>query len=295
MSAMLEVEGGAAVEAAAPAQVPTGRAALRRAQVAAILRLEVRKSFLGRRSLPIYLLALAPVVLMALRAVLPLPSAYLENVGATTQTYALLFQGFSLRMVIFFGCVWIFTNLFRGEVLDRSLHYYLLTPLSRPVLVVGKYLAGLLTSICLFGAMTFASFLLVYLPTGRRAAAEFIFGGPGLAHLGAYLGVTVLACLGYGAVFLMVGLLFRNPIVPAVVVLGWELLNFLMPPLLKKISVIQYLKYLCPVALSEGPFAIVSEPPSMWTSILGLLLLAAALLFVSCLRIRRMEIRYGED
>jgi ABC-type transport system involved in multi-copper enzyme maturation permease subunit len=296
MSATVEASGGTMAGAATGGEaIPAGRGALWRAQVAAIVRLEVRKSLFGRRAIPLYLLALAPVFLMLIRMVLPLPAAYLTSLGATTRTYAIFYQTFCLRMVVFFGCVWIFTNLFRGEVLDRSLHYYFLAPLERPVLVVGKYLAGLLVSVTLFGFMTVASFVLVYLPVGSRAATEFLVGGPGAAHFGAYLGVTVLACVGYGAVFLIIGLLFRNPIVPAGVILAWELLNFLMPPLLKKVSVIQYLKYLCPVPLSEGPFAVVAEPPPAWASILGLLLLTAVLVVLSCLRIRRLEISYGED
>ena len=37
----------------------------------------------------------------------------------------------------------------------------------------------------------------------------------------------MLACVGYGAFFLVVGLFIRNPIVPALLLYGWEWLNFL--------------------------------------------------------------------
>jgi hypothetical protein len=33
---------------------------------------------------------------------------------------------------------------------------------------------------------------------------------------------------------LIVGLFFRNPIIPALMLYGWEWINFLLPPLLKK-------------------------------------------------------------
>ena len=36
----------------------------------------------------------------------------------------------------------IFSNLFRGEMLEKTLHYYYLTPLRRELLVAGKYLGG---------------------------------------------------------------------------------------------------------------------------------------------------------
>ncbi len=42
---------------------------------------------------------------------------------------------------------------------------------------------------------------------------------PGLSHLLWYCAAAALACLGYGSVFLAAGLLLRNPIIPAVVIL----------------------------------------------------------------------------
>jgi len=267
-----------------------------RRQVAAILRLEARKNFLGRRALLLYLLALLPVITVAGFAValFYFREAH-ENLSWAFQNYAHIYQGFILRFVTFFGCVWVFTNLFRGEVLDRSLHYYLLAPVRREVLVASKYLSALLAGLVLFGGATVLSYLLIYPPYGLARAQEHFFGGPGLAHMAAYLGVTALACLGYGAVFLLIGLFFRNPILPAAGILLWESINFLLPGLLKKISVIHYLKSLTPIPLSEGPFALVAEPPPAWVSVGGLLALTLVVLAAAVLRIRRMEIEYGED
>jgi hypothetical protein len=105
----------------------------------------------------------------------------------------------------------------------------------------------------------------------------------------------MLACVGYGAFFMVVGLFFRNPIIPALALYGWEWINFLLPPLLKKISVIHYLNSLVPIPLSEGPFAVVAEPTPAWISIPGLLIVTVLVLIVAGSRIRRMEIRYGSD
>jgi len=38
------------------------------------------------------------------------------------------FQIFYLRVGIFFGCMGLFTWLFRGEIVEKSLHYYFLSP-----------------------------------------------------------------------------------------------------------------------------------------------------------------------
>jgi len=51
----------------------------------------------------------------------------------------------------------------------------------------------------------------------------------------------------------MCGLLFRNPLIPAAVVFVWENLNPFLPDLLKKISIIFYLKSLCPVEVPVPP------------------------------------------
>ena len=60
--------------------------------------------------------------------------------------------------------------------------------------------------------------------------------------------MTVLACAAYGSVFLCAGLLFRNPIVPAAVVLLWESANLFLPATLQKLGIIYYLQSLCPLA-----------------------------------------------
>ena len=108
-------------------------------QVLAILRLEVRKNFIGKRAILIYLLALGPVFLMAAFAI-ELKIHARMGVPEINEIFANIYEGFILRTVVFFGCAWIFMNLFRGEVVDKSLHYYFLAPLRREVLVVGKYL-----------------------------------------------------------------------------------------------------------------------------------------------------------
>jgi uncharacterized membrane protein len=93
----------------------------------------------------------------------------------------------------------------------------------------------------------------------------------------------------------VVGLFFRNPIIPALVLYGWEWLNFLLPPLLKKISVIHYLQSLTPVPVSEGPFAVIAEPTPAWIAVPNLIVVTALVLILASRRIRRMEVRYGTD
>ncbi|HXU44513.1 MAG TPA: ABC transporter permease [Thermoanaerobaculia bacterium] len=281
-------------QAPAPASAP-GLWALRRRQLAAIIRMELKKGFFGRRAIGLWILALVPPAILSLRFVFVHGDSISELFDLTAAKSAFaagIYQAFLLRVVVFLGCVGIFGNLIRREVLGRTLHYYFLAPIRRELLVVGKYLTGLIVGSFLFGLSTAASFLLTFVPVpgGARYLA-----GPGLAHLGAYVLVTILGCVGYGAIFLTLGFFFRSPAIPAFLIFGWEGIHFLLPPLLKKASVIHYLQALLPIPVSEGPLALLSDAPSKPVAILGLIAFAAVLVGISAWKARGMEIKYEED
>ncbi len=265
-----------------------------KSQVSGLLRLEVKKYLLSKRALLLYFLAFLPIfpfLIWNLRAMLV---GDLPDIAQASMFYAGMFQTLMLHLVIFFACVITFTNLFRGEVLEHSLHYYFLCPVRREVLVVGKYIAGQFASWIIFLICVVISFCLVYFPYGGQGL-DYFTSGPAIGHLLAYMGVTVLAFLGYGAVFLFTGLLFRNPIIPAIVIWIWEGINAFLPAMLQKISVSHYLISLCPVPLSGGPIRVIADPAPAWLSVPGLLLVTLAVLFLASLKIRHMEISYGGE
>ena len=264
-------------------------------QIGAIFRFEVQKNFLGRRAILIYLLAFLPLFPLMILALFTPPGNEWKEFNNYSLIYAVLYNGLILRTVVFFGSAWIFMNLFRGDIVDRSLHYYFLSAVRREVLVVGKYFSGLVTSIVLFTGTTVIAMLLLYFPHFYSQSLRYFTEGRGLSQILTYAGITMLACVGYGAFFVVVGLFIRNPIIPALVLYGWEWLNFLLPPLLKKISVIHYLNSLVPVPLSEGPFAVVAEPTPAYIAIPSLLGVTLVVLVLAAYRIRHMEIRYGSD
>ena len=170
--------------------------------------------------------------------------------------FAGIFQVYFLRLGIFFGCLGIFSNLFRAEVLERTLHYYFLSPVRREVLAVSKYLAGLIAAVIYFVGSVVLSFLFISAHWGA-VFQQYLFHGPGPGAIRLVCVTAALACVGYGSVFLLTGMIFRNRMIPAAVVFVWENLNPFLPSLLKKFSVIFYLKSLCPAGDTvEGPLAI---------------------------------------
>lgn len=270
--------------------------ALWRRQALAVCRLEIKRNILGRRVIPVYLLATLPVVLFFLRFLaLSVVPGVDRNLGSAPQLFGVVFQTFMLRFVFYFGCVWVFMNLLRGEILDRSLHYYFLAPVRREVLLAGKYLAGVITTSAAFTTSTLVAYFFLYLPHDSAAVRDAFLHGPALRYLADYLLVVVLACVGYGAVFLLMGALFKNPVIPAVAILAWEWSIFLLPPALKKLSVAYYLQSLCPLQFNNGPIQILAEPSPPLIAIPGIVLVSALLLFLAGLRTRRMEISYGME
>ncbi len=268
-----------------------------RCQILAILRIELSKNFWGRRAMLLYLLALVPVVILFLLAIVDPDGAsdISRDWNSSQQAFVNIFDALILRSVVFFGSTWIFMNLFRGEVVDRSLHYYFLAPLRREVLVAAKYIAGMVAAAVLFSFSTLGSIFFLYYARGYPANIDFLLDGGGWQQILAYEAITLLACLGYGAIFMFIGLFFRNPIIPGLVVYGWEWINFLLPPLLKKISIIHYLESHLPIPVDEGPFATIVAPTAVWISVPSLLIFTGLVLTLTAIRIRRMEIRYGME
>jgi ABC-type transport system involved in multi-copper enzyme maturation permease subunit len=266
-------------------------------QTVAIMRIEIRKTLWMRRGIWIYLIALAPVGLIGIHAI-DSPLGRHCTLPQDTEILAGIFQVFYLRFGIFFGCLGLFTWLFRGEIVEKTLHYYFLSPVRREVLIAGKFLAGLISSVMIFGMSIFLAFALIYGHFGA-AGRSYVFSGPGLGQLVAYLSVTALACLGYGSVFLALSLVFKNPILPGIVVLLWEMFHAVLPPLLQKLTIGFYLKQLCPVSVPPvgvmALFTVVAEPVSAYVAVPGLLGLCAAILLFAFWKIRKFEISYLAD
>jgi ABC-type transport system involved in multi-copper enzyme maturation permease subunit len=125
------------------------------------------------------------------------------------------------------------------------------------------------------------------------------FNGPGESHLKAYLGITALACVGYTAVFMLLSMLFKNPMPAAMLVLLWEVINPVLPAMFQKISIASYIRHLTPVAVRvEGIFAlltVVTEPVPGWVATVGILAVTTGVLVLSCYFVRRLEISYTGD
>jgi hypothetical protein len=226
----------------------------------------------------------------------------LLNFEEDRMIFAGVFQFFYLRLAIFFGCLGMFMYLFRGEMSNRTLHYWFLAPARREVLLAGKYLAGLIAAAVIFGGGALLAFTAMIWPHDAVEIQAYWNAG-GMAHAFWYTAAAVLGCLGYGSVLLALGLYIRNPIVPAAVLLAWEGVNGILPHVLQRMSVLYYLQSLCPVpAPIDGDtpmlvrmLAAPAAPASRPGAILGVLVVSAAVLWIAARAVRRMQIAYGSD
>ncbi len=259
-----------------------GRTAARRLrQTGAVAAIELRRLLASKRSASLYVLAALPVVLAGL----------IGASGATDSAAVNTFHKLILGTSVFFGCALVFTNLFRREILEQSLHFFLLAPIRREALLAGKYLAGVAAAAMLFGAATAIAYPLLWLPFGGGAPFDQA------ARLGADLFVVVLACAAYGALFTLFGLLFRNPTLPVAALLGLEVMHFVLPPALQAASVVHYLKALASVPPPPvgSLFAVLAPVPTPGVAVASLLAIMALGLVASGWRLRRLQLAYSDD
>jgi ABC-type transport system involved in multi-copper enzyme maturation permease subunit len=265
-------------------------------QAQRLTRIELRRNLFSWKATWIYCLAFIPTVIIFIHMAVDRHLSF--ALSEDTNILAGIVQLYYIRLAVFFGCLGIFSRLIRGEMIERSLHFYLLSPVRREVLLLAKFAAGSISAVFLFGSAIVANFALMYAGFGG-AGRDYVFNGPGMGQLEAYLLIIVLACLGYGAVFLLLSMMFRNPTPAAMLVLGWETINPVLPSLLQMISVASYLRHLMPVTVgAEGLFALLTvetEPVSAGAATAGLLALISVVLIYSCIRIRKLEIRYSTE
>src|SRR5579859_6674308 len=140
-------------------------------QARRMTRIEIRRNLFTRRAWWIYFLAFIPAVIILIHLLVDTHSA--PSIREDTEILAGIVQLYYVRLGIFFGCLGIFSRLIRGEMIERSLHYYLLSPVRREVILLSKFFAGAVSAVLLFGVAVVADFVLMYAGYGA-AGRDFM-------------------------------------------------------------------------------------------------------------------------
>ena len=137
-------------------------------QAQRLTRIELRRNLFSWRASWIYFLAFIPTLIIFAHVVV---DAARHGFAMTDDTNVLagIIQLYYIRLGVFFGCLGIFSRLIRGEMIERSLHFYLLSPVRREVLLIAKFVSGSITAILLFGGAVIADFALMYVGFGAAA------------------------------------------------------------------------------------------------------------------------------
>ncbi|MDQ3488256.1 MAG: ABC transporter permease, partial [Acidobacteriota bacterium] len=183
---------------------------------------------------------------------------------------------------VFYG-----TSLIADEVEDKTITYLFSRPIPKGAVLVGKYLAYLVSTVF----VVLPSVMLVYLlvvPMQGSLGGSFLDLVKDLTLLA--LGLSV-----YGAVFAFIGAKFKRPLLIGLVfIFGWEQVALALPGYMKYFTVAYYLQALVPHAMpNDGAMSLIQnifrETPSLLTSLLGLAVIWAVFLTLATRVVERRE------
>jgi ABC-2 type transport system permease protein len=247
-------------------------------QAAAIIGLTLRYLLGTRRLIPMILLAWVPFILAASLA------------AGSVQAYDLgLFQ--TLMVPLFLQVVLIFvtlvnaTTLVREEIEDNTLPYLLTRPLSKPLIAAYKYVGYLIAVLVLLLPPVVLAFAVTQAYTGSSYTAD-------LEVLEAFILSTVLGSAAYGAVFLLVSVLFRKPLFLGLVFgFVWESIVGSIPGDVPKLSVIHYLKSVIKDLVPAGSLSLYPTDVDGRLAVAVLVGFSLAMLFLTMFQMQQMEFR----
>jgi ABC-type transport system involved in multi-copper enzyme maturation permease subunit len=257
-----------------------------------IMDLSVGEMLWSRRTVFMLLIVSAPVLIaLILRALVSLGAPVLQGPNNIRMTgpaiFGMMIWIFYLRFTVPVLGVFYGTSLIADEVEDKTITYLFTRPIPKGAVLVGKYLAYLVSTIF----VVLPSVMLVYLlivPMQGSLGGSFLDLVKDLTLLA--LGLSV-----YGAVFAFIGAKFKRPLLIGLVfIFGWEQAALVFPGYLKYYTVAFYLQALVPHAMPNDTTMsllqnIFRENPSLTTSLVGLVVIWAVFLALAAWVVERRE------
>jgi ABC-2 type transport system permease protein len=201
--------------------------------------------------------------------------------------FGLMIWGLFVRFCIPVLAVFYGTSLIADEIEDKTITYLFSRPIPREAVLVGKYLAYLACTIFVVMPAVILMWLLI-VPLGGSLGASFF-------DILKDLGVLALGLASYGAVFALVGAVFKRPLLTGLIfVFGWETVINLIPGNLKRLSVAFYLEGLVPHAMpTEAGVRLLQtlfrNPPGLGESLLWLAVIIVVCLWLAARTVARRE------
>jgi ABC-type transport system involved in multi-copper enzyme maturation permease subunit len=182
----------------------------------AVFGLSLEGMLWSRRSLVLgAFLAIPLVIAIVYRVVL---AARLPAEITGLHLYGYLVALFWVRNALPLAALFYATALIADEVEGKTLTYLLTRPIQRPAILAGKFAAYLVTTLCLALPAAVLTFFVLATSRGVNLAAS-------VPDLFRDVGVLSLTLLVYGALFALLGVLLKRPLIPGLLFLFvWELI-----------------------------------------------------------------------
>ncbi|MDG2039205.1 MAG: ABC transporter permease [Ilumatobacter sp.] len=159
--------------------------------------------------------------------------------------FGLMIWGFYLRFAVPLLGVFYGTALIADEVEDKTITYLFTRPLSRGAVLVGKYLAYLVST----GLVVLPSVMLMFFLVVPVLGGEI---GSAFPSLVTDLALLTVGLAVYGALFALVGAWFKRPLLTGLVfIFGWEPIVVVVPGYMNRLTVSYYLQGLVPHAMPQ--------------------------------------------
>jgi ABC-2 type transport system permease protein len=153
--------------------------------------------------------------------------------------YGVIVTVYYIGKVLPLAALFYATSLIADEVDGKTLTYLLTRPLGRPSILAGKFAAYVATTLALsLPATVVTFFVLVTLKgfTGVSAQVPDLFRD---------LGAIAFTLVAYGALFTLLGVLLRRPVIPGLLfIFVWELVALLLPGYLPRFTLTAWLRSL---------------------------------------------------
>src|SRR3989449_4579448 len=231
-----------------------------------------------RRGIAIAVLAAVPLLLTV-----GLALARVASFGI--QLFQILLIPLFFQVVLIFVTLVNATTLIRDEIEDNTLPYLLTRPVSKPAVVLYKYIGYLVAVLVLLVPP-------IVLAYGVTEAYQRTSLATDLDVLDGFLVATVIGSAAYGAVFLFISVLVRKPLAVGLLIgFVWESIVGSIPGDVPKLSVIHYLKSILQGMIAVGPMTTYGSDISAGVAVLILVGLSVAMIVLSLMVFQQMEFR----
>ncbi len=201
------------------------------------------------------------------------------------QVFATLMSTAVIHFLIVFVTLFYGTALISDEVEGKTLTYLFVRPITKPAIMIGKYMALMWISVMLVLPTIVLSYFILYLGSGPTQLME------DMNLLAKDMGIAFLALLAYGSFFALIGAWLKHPILAGLIyAFGWEGIVSYLPGFTRKLTITHYIQSVFPHQDSSTAIAmLIGERTDTVEAVITLALLAAFFLATASLILREKE------